>query len=435
MKRLLAAAILFLATLAGADAQTGAWSGKLDVQGTKLSLVFHLDDENPTVDSPDQGAKGIPIQIERKAAGKLLIRIPSLGASYEGNWMIKQIVGTFTQMGTSLPLTLKPGEDKPKRPQTPQGPFPYTSEEVTFANGDVTLNGTLVLPEGYNRSTPALVMVTGSGQQNRDEEIFDHKPFAVISDALARAGIATLRYDDRGYGTKTANLANITTEDFKNDAAAGIALLRERFDKVGVIGHSEGGTIALMLAAEQKADFIVSLAGMVISGAETLLWQNRISLAQAGIPQESIDTYCKILGEAFEARINGGSAPNPERYDLPNALKQNYLAVLAQLQTPYMSHFISLDMRKILYKVGCPILALNGTKDIQVEAESNLNALADGMTANNIRKIEKVEGVNHLFQHCTTGAVTEYREIEETIAPEVLETVTKWIQTTIQHRK
>lgn len=435
MKRLLAAAILFLATLAGADAQTGAWSGKLDVQGTKLSLVFHLDDENPTVDSPDQGAKGIPIQIERKAAGKLLIRIPSLGASYEGNWMIKQIVGTFTQMGTSLPLTLKPGEDKPKRPQTPLGPFPYTSEEVTFANGDVTLNGTLVLPEGYNRGTPALVMVTGSGQQNRDEEIFDHKPFAVISDALARAGIATLRYDDRGYGTKTANLANITTEDFKNDAAAGIALLRERFDKVGVIGHSEGGTIALMLAAEQKADFIVSLAGMVISGAETLLWQNRISLAQAGIPQESIDTYCKILGEAFEARINGGSAPNPERNDLPDALKQNYLAVLAQLQTPYMSHFISLDMRKILYKVGCPVLALNGTKDIQVEAESNLNALADGMTANNIRKIEKVEGVNHLFQHCTTGAVTEYREIEETIAPEVLETVTKWIQTTIQHRK
>lgn len=435
MKRLLAAAILFLATLAGADAQTGAWSGKLDVQGTKLSLVFHLDDENPAVDSPDQGAKGIPIQIERKAAGKLLIRIPSLGASYEGNWMIKQIVGTFTQMGTSLPLTLKPGEDKPKRPQTPQGPFPYTSEEVTFANGDVTLNGTLVLPEGYNRSTPALVMVTGSGQQNRDEEIFDHKPFAVISDALARAGIATLRYDDRGYGTKTENLSNSTTEDFKNDAAAGIALLRERFDKVGVIGHSEGGTIALMLAAEQKADFIVSLAGMVISGAETLLWQNRISLAQAGIPQESIDSYCKILGEAFEARINGGSAPNPERNDLPDALKQNYLAVLAQLQTPYMSYFISLDMRKILYKVGCPVLALNGTKDIQVEAESNLNALADGMTANNIRKIEKVEDVNHLFQHCTTGAVTEYREIEETIAPEVLETVTKWIQTTIQHRK
>ena len=131
MKRLLAAAILFLATLAGADAQTGAWSGKIDVQGTKLSLVFHLDDDNPSMDSPDQGAKGIPIQIERKAAGKLLIRIPSLGASYEGNWMIKQIVGTFTQMGTSLPLTLKPGEDKPKRPQTIPA-FPGLSARKTW---------------------------------------------------------------------------------------------------------------------------------------------------------------------------------------------------------------------------------------------------------------------------------------------------------------
>ena len=435
MKRFLAATILFLAAIAGAEAQTGAWSGKLDIQGTKLSIVFHLDDENPTMDSPDQGARGIPIQIERRPAGKLIIKIPSLGASYEGSWLIRQIVGTFTQMDISLPLTLKPGEDKPNRPQTPQGPFPYTSEEVTFTSGDVVLNGTLALPEGYDRSTPALVMVTGSGQQNRDEEIYGHKPFAVISDALARAGIATLRYDDRGYGGKAADISGCTTDDFKNDALAGIDLLRGRFDKVGVIGHSEGGTIALMLAAERKADFIVSLAGMVISGAETLLLQNRISLAQAGMSQETIDTYCRILGEAFEAAINGGSAPDPERYDLPDALKQNYLAVVSQIRAPYLHHFISLDMRKLLDKVTCPVLALNGTKDLQVDAESNLSALAAGMTANNIRKIEKVEGVNHLFQHCTTGAVTEYGEIEETIAPEVLETITKWIQTTIQHRK
>ena len=306
---------------------------------------------------------------------------------------------------------------------------------MTFTSGDVVLNGTLVLPEGYTKTTPALVMVTGSGQQNRDEEIYGHKPFAVISDALARAGIATLRYDDRGYGANAADISGCTTDDFKNDALSGIDLLRGRFDKVGVIGHSEGGTIALMLAAEQKADFIVSLAGMVISGAETLLLQNRISLAQAGMSQETIDTYCRILGEAFVAEINGGSAPDPGKYDLPDDLKQNYLAVLSQIRTPYLHYFISLDMRKLLDKIGCPVLALNGTKDLQVEAESNLSALAAGMTANNIRKIEKVEGVNHLFQHCTTGAVTEYGEIEETIAPEVLETITKWIQTTIQHRK
>jgi pimeloyl-ACP methyl ester carboxylesterase len=152
------------------------------------------------------------------------------------------------------------------------------------------LKGTLVLPEGYSRKTPVLVMVTGSGLQNRDEEIYEHKPFAVIADALARNGIATLRYDDRGFGESTGDLVHCTTVDLKNDALAGIDLLRKRFDKVGVIGHSEGGTIALMLAAENKADFIVSLAGMVVSGKETLLWQNRVSLAAAGIPAETIDS-------------------------------------------------------------------------------------------------------------------------------------------------
>ena len=193
-RKVLVIAIMSLFTMTVTHAQTGTWSGKLDVQGSKLSLVFHLDDENPTADSPDQGVKGIPIQIERKAFGGITIKIPSLGASYEGLYTIQKITGTFKQSGLSLPLTLSPGEDKPNRPQTPQDPFPYTAEEVTFTNADVILNGTLVLPEGYSRTTPALIMVTGSGQQNRDEEIFDHKPFAVIADALARARIATLRY-------------------------------------------------------------------------------------------------------------------------------------------------------------------------------------------------------------------------------------------------
>ena len=410
-----------------ANAQTGTWSGKLDVQGTKLSLVFHLEDENPTMDSPDQGVKGIPIQIERKGMGGLSIKIPSLGASFEGSFVIKQIIGTFKQAGLSLPLILAPGEDKPKRPQTPQGPFPYTTEEVTFMNGDVVLNGTLVLPEGYSRSTPVLLMVTGSGQQNRDEELFEHKPFAVIADALAKAGIATLRYDDRGFSGYKGNINDCTTEDFKNDALAGVELLRTRFEKVGVIGHSEGGTIALMLAAEQKVDFIVSLAGMVVSGAETLLAQNRIALAEAGISATDIKTYCRALGDAFNASVNGTGMPRIEDYDLPVALKQNYLAVLNQIQMPYMRHFIALDMRPLLGKITCPVLALNGTKDIQVEYESNLSALRSGLPANDGNCIEIVDGVNHLFQHCKTGAVTEYREIEETISPAVLETIIQWI--------
>lgn len=426
MKKYIISAILLLSIALYSHAQTGAWSGKLDVQGTQISLVFHLDEEKPTVDSPDQGAKGIPIQVTRGEYGSITIKVPSIGATYEGQWLVKQIVGTFKQMGASLPLTLTPGVEKLNRPQTPVGPFPYATEEVSFANGDAVLKGTLVLPEGYSRKTPVLIMITGSGLQNRDEEIYEHKPFAVIADALARAGIATLRYDDRGFGESTGDLVHCTTEDMKNDALAGIGLLRERFDRVGVIGHSEGGTIALMLAAENKADFIVSLAGMVVSGKETLLWQNRVSLAAAGIPAETIDSYCKALETVFDASTAGMPLPSTSQFDLPAALSQNLSAVMRQLSMPYLKHFVTLDVRPLLGVVSCPVLALNGTKDMQVEAESNLGALRSGLPDNPCNKLETVEGVNHMFQHCQTGMTTEYRDIEETFAPEVLETLVEW---------
>ena len=426
MKKYIISAILLFSIALFSHAQTGTWSGKLDVQGTKISLVFHLDEENPTMDSPDQGAKGIPIQVTRGEMGNITIKIPSIGATYEGQWLVKQIVGTFKQRGSSLPMTLTPGVEKLNRPQTPVGQFPYATEEVSFSNGDAVLKGTLVLPEGCSRKTPVLIMVTGSGLQNRDEEIYEHKPFAVIADALARAGIATLRYDDRGFGESTGDLVNCTTEDLKNDALAGIGLLRERFDNVGVIGHSEGGTIALMLAAENKADFIVSLSGMVVSGKETLLWQNRVSLAAAGIPAETIDSYCKALETVFDASTAGMPLPSTSQFDLPAALSQNLSAVMRQLSMPYLRHFVTLDVRPLLGGISCPVLALNGTKDMQVEAESNLRALRSGLPDNPCNKFETVEGVNHMFQHCQTGMTTEYRDIEETFAPEVLETLVEW---------
>jgi len=418
---------MLLATMTFAKGQTGTWSGKLDVQGTKLTLVFHLDGDQPTMDSPDQGAKGIAAQVERGMAGKIIIKVPSLAITYEGQWLINKIVGTFSQMKISLPLTLVPGEDKPNRPQTPVGPFPYATEEVSFTNGDFIFNGTLTLPEGYSRETPVLLMVTGSGQQNRDEELFDHKPFAVIADALARAGIATLRYDDRGFGDSSANPMEWTAEDFKSDALAGLGLLREKFDKVGVLGHSEGGSIAMMIAAEGKADFIVSLAGMAISGAETLVWQNKVALKGAGFTDEVIDSYCRLIERAFDVRVNGGQMPNPDDYNLPKALMKNYRVVVAQIQMPYMIHLLSMDMRNILGKITCPVLALNGSKDNQVWHETNLAAIRNGLPANPTNKIEAIEGLNHLFQHCTTGEVTEYRHIEETFAPEVLAEIVEWM--------
>lgn len=425
VKRLIfIAAILFAAS---AYAQTGTWSGSLDVQGTKLSLVFHLDGEKPTMDSPDQGVRGIPVFYEQDSIGKIILSIPSIGAIYEGFLLYNRIVGTFDQMGQSFPLTLTPGEIKLNRPQTPHGPFPYTTEEVTFSNGDVVLRGTLVLPEGCSRETPVLLFVTGSGKQNRDEELFEHKPFAVIADALGRAGIATLRYDDRGAGESTGNFATSTTEDFKTDAISGVNYLRGRFAKVGIIGHSEGGTIALMLAAENLVDFAISLAGMVVSGSETLIWQNRLALADAGYSQEVIDAYCDAIGEAFDVLAHGGLMPKAEDLDLPDDLKENFRAVLYQIQSPYFKQFVSIDVRPLLGAIDCPILALNGTKDNQVEYRSNLEALRGGLSENARNMIEPVEGLNHLFQHCKTGAVQEYNQIEETFAPEVLTLMTEWL--------
>lgn len=410
-----------------AYAQTGTWSGKIDVQGTELSLVFHLDGEKPTMDSPDQGARGIPIQIVPSGLGKVKISIPSIAAVYEGIVLTSRIVGSFTQSGMSLSVTLYPGEEKLNRPQTPRGPFPYSSEEVTFANGNVTLAGTLVLPEGYSRNTPVLLLVSGSGQQNRDEELFGHKPFAVIADAFARKGIATLRYDDRGAGESTGDFAGSTIDDFRNDALCGVEFLRNRFDKVGIMGHSEGGTIALMLSAANQADFVISLAGMAISGAETLIWQNRIALASAGFTESVIDTYCRTIGESFEVIVHGGRMPQIDNTGLPDVLKNNFAIVLTQIQSPYMKQFISTDLRPLLKSVGCPVLALNGTMDNQVDCTANIEALRNGLTENPGNMIVPVEGLNHLFQHCSTGAVTEYREIEETIAPEVLELMTRWL--------
>ena len=426
MKRILAIAFLLFSLVFLANAQTGNWTGKLDVQGNKLTIVFHLDGEEPTMDSPDQAALGFPVQVERSATGSITIRIPNLGASYEGLWTGKQILGTFKQAGLSLPLTLTP-EAALRRPQTPVGPFPYTEEEVTFTNGDAKLAGTLVLPEGSSRKTPVLIMVTGSGQEDRNEEIFDHKPFAVIADALARAGVATLRYDDRGVGGSTGEVLTATTEDFKEDALAGIKLLRERFDKVGVIGHSEGGTIALMLAAEGQADFIVSLAGMAVSGLETVVKQSRVSIESAGYTGKDVDTFCQAVHDAGHVRVHGGRMPFPDELDLPDELKQSYQALITRIQSPWMIKFLSLDMRPLLGGIKCPVLAINGTKDIQVDCESNLGALRDGLPANPKNKIEPIEGVNHLFQHCTTGAVAEYRNIEETFAPEALALMTRWM--------
>lgn len=427
MKKLVVLFILCITTIAtkaqSGDAK-GEWSGQLNVFGQKLTLVFHLNDENCTLDSPDQGVKGVPAKLERTETG-IKVSVTSINASYEGVNKGDSITGTFKQRGMTFPLTLKPGTMKRNRPQTPVAPFPYQTQEVSFSNGDAMLKGTLVLPENYTQNTPVLLMVTGSGLQNRDEEIFEHKPFAVIADALARQGIATLRYDDRGFGESTGDLVNVTTEALKNDALAGVELLHKQFRKVGVIGHSEGGTIGLMLAAEGKVDFVVSLAGGVISLEKALLEQNRWTLQQAGYSQDVIDCYCIVLKGLFD-ELKAGKNPEPATNGLPTELAKNLSVVKAQSSTPYMRYFLGLDLTDKLGKITCPVLALNGTKDRQVNCEENLNALRSGLAGE--KEIKAIVGLNHMFQHCGTGDPSEYKDIEETFAPEALDIITTWLK-------
>lgn len=402
----------------------GDWSGKLNVYGNELTLVFHLDSVNCTLDSPDQGVKGVPAKLEHTTTG-IKVTVPAINASYEGLNMGRSIMGTFKQHGQTFSLTLKPGTVKRNRPQTPVGPHPYQTQEVSFSNGEAVLKGTVTLPENYTQSTPVLLMVTGSGLQNRDEEVFEHKPFAVIADALARQGFATLRYDDRGFGESTGDLVNVTTEDLKNDAQAGIELLRKQFTRVGILGHSEGGTIGLMLAAEGKVDFVVSLAGGAVSFEKTLLDQNRWTLQQAGYSQDVTDRYCSALESLFD-ELKVDRKPEPTSHGLPAELEQNLQIVKEQSSTPYMRYFLGLDLTDRLGRITCPVLALNGTKDRQVNCEENLNALQRGLAGQ--KEIKAMDGLNHMFQHCNTGDPTEYKDIEETFAPEALEIITTWLK-------
>ena len=371
--------VVFAMMAFAANAQEGTWNGELNVMGNKVPLVFNFSTNGCTIDSPSQGVNGIQAEKTVKDDGTISVKVGMIGATFEGKMTDGEIKGTYVQNGFPLPLTLKPGKLVVKRPQTPVPPFPYKEESVSFTNAQYTFNGTLTLPENYSKNTPVVLMVTGSGQQNRDEELFIHKPFAVIADALARQGIASLRYDDRGWGDKSVNFADFTTDDFRQDAAAAIPLLRKRFNKVGILGHSEGGTIAMMLAAEGKADFIVSLAGMAISGKETLIMQNRQAMSAIGLPKETVDSYCNSISKALDEIASGKKASEININDVPQALKPVTIKALQQADTPYIRHFLTVDAGKLLPEIKCPVLALNGTKDTQVDCDANTTRIEKGL--------------------------------------------------------
>lgn len=441
MKRLIlgvATAILLMPMLHAQQGNiSGSWQGTLDIPGAKLKLVFNLDGDNPTMDSPDQGAYGIPLKINETTATAVDLAVPAINAQYKGTLDNGKLVGKFIQHNIPFRLTLAPYRKTPaNRPQTPVDRSGYTEQEVTFANGSATLSGTLTLPDNHTANTPVALMITGSGLQNRDEELFGHRPFAVIAAHLAKAGIGTLRYDDRGFGKSTGDIANSTTDTLKQDAMAGIGLLRKQFASVGIIGHSEGGTIAMMIAAEGKADFIVSLAGMTVSGKELLLAQNRDLLTVSGFAPETADAYCSVLTEIFDAMTTGTIAANHStivqasiarhQYTLPDALKDN-LQKVVDSRTPYLTRFLTINTAPAIGNIVCPIMALNGSLDTQVSATQNIGPIKKHLK--HPKSTAKIyPGLNHLFQHATTGRLDEYGKIEETISPEVLADIVLWIK-------
>ena len=403
---ILTALLALVPVLSKAQSISGPWKGELNFNVQKLAIVFHFDDDGCTMDSPDQGAKGIPAVVEYISADSVSVSVPGPQAAFNGKLRDGALVGRFIQKGFTMALTLTPGTVERLRPQTPSEPFPYSTEEVSFSNGDAVLSGTLTWPEGWNgrKKVPVAIMVTGSGQQNRDEELMGHKPFLVIADYLARHGVATLRYDDRGVASSTGDASSSTTMDNMEDAWAGIGLLRsmDKFSKVGVIGHSEGGEIAFMLGARGEVDFLVSMAGPGVQGDSILLLQNLNALRQSGYSMN-------ITKEFVRTQIHAQGSP-------------------------WLDFFIDYDPVQDIRAVRCPALILNGGKDTQVDAsvnvpsiESNLPRGRRGRFVSKRTKVKVYPDLNHLFQHCTTGQADEYSRIEETISPEVLEDIASWI--------
>lgn len=388
--------------VAAAQGLTGDWTGRLDLGGGRgLKLVLHVSADAVTMDSPDQGAFAMKCEAAYVGEDSLSLRIPTLMMSYEGRLRDNLLEGTFRQAGVALPLTFERGAKKANRPQAPQPPFPYVEQPLRIENpaGGSVLTGTLTVPAGSTRATAVAVLVSGSGAQNRDEEIFEHKPFAVIADYLARRGIATFRYDDRGVGESTGSVADATTADFAADARAVVDSLRamRRFGRVGVIGHSEGGQIACILAAQSGApDFIVSIAGPSIIGREILEYQNKVALMAAGMTEGQAAAQAVAATKSVE-----GNPPNK-----------------------WLEYFLRYDPSADMSRIECPALIVYGAKDRQVPASLN-EAPARRLAPKAI--VKTYPGLNHLMQTAPTGAIAEYATIEETISPVLLADITDFI--------
>ena len=451
--------MLFSASLFAQDI-TGKWHGSLVVPGAKLRLVVNisqgLNGYTATMDSPDEGSKGIPIDKVDFTANTLTFSIKAAGISYTGKYESGIIKGTFTQGNYILPLDLSRNEASAapalKRPQEPKAPFPYYTEDVTFKNekAGITLGGTLSLPKKEG-NYPIVILITGSGSQNRDEEILGHKPFLVLADHLTRNGIGVLRYDDRGVGKSGGNPAVATSADFATDTQAAFDYIKTRKEankkKIGLLGHSEGGMIAQMVA-EKNADvaYIVMMAGPGIQGSELMILQNYLVGKADSIPENELTSMGNTLRKAYNVILTENDdkarklavseiyekefGPFFQSKGVPKEdIGRVVLGQVDQVTSPWFVYFLRYNPAPVIEKLKCPILALNGKKDIQVAAKANLDGVRRAADKAGNKKVttKSYPNLNHLFQECNTGSIQEYGEIEQTIAPVVLDDITAFI--------
>jgi pimeloyl-ACP methyl ester carboxylesterase len=448
---------------------SGIWEGKLNA-GVSLRIVFHFDRQpgdtyKGFMDSPDQGAKGIPFSSVTVKDDSVIAEVKVVGGSFKGVLAKDSVIsGSWFQQGGAYALTVYRVKEAStlQRPQTPKPPFIYTAEEVAYDNGDksVHFGGTFTYPKGSGPFTTA-ILITGSGQQDRDETILGHKPFAVIADDLTRKGFAVLRVDDRGMGKTTGMVKEATSADFANDVEAGLAYLKTREEvdrkRIGLIGHSEGGLIASIVASRNKdISFVILLAGPGIKGADLLADQNEAILKVNGIPADAALAYKilfrKIIEEtltspdsatAFQkAWADGLQWKDRQAPSILTALnirdsitdKKVVSQLITAFSVPWMKYFLNSDPRPLIEKFHCKVLALDGSRDVQVIATTNLAGINSALKKSKspVYETKELQGLNHLFQHCKKCTVNEYGELEETFAPEVLEIMSDWLQHNIQ---
>jgi hypothetical protein len=430
----------------------GNWIGTLKIPSVELRVVFRITKTEDGLfkaftDSPDQQAYDIPVDEVVFENSNVRLEIKSIGGAYEGKLVDDTTIeGFLKQGGESMPLTLKKVDkvpSPPNRPQTPQKPYPYNEEEVTYENksAGVTLAGTLTLPRSEG-TFPVVLLITGSGPQDRDETVLSHKPFLVLADYLTRQGIAVFRVDDRGVGRSTGDFSQANAEDFAGDVFAGVEYLKSRKEidpkYIGLIGHSQGAEIASMVAAQsQDVAFIVLMAGLGIDSYDNLVLQDFLSVKQAGASDEEAEWVRNWVKRFYAIPLEekDDAVAKQKLLDLYAGIKEEdkhsakWMGGITLNPDYAIRYKLSFDPPPFLKKVQCPVLAINGERDVQVPPKENLQGIEEALKAggNQHYTIKELPNLNHLFQTVQPGGETDYGKIEETISPIALKIISDWV--------